>query len=75
MNETKLIYKNDDGVNIEVTMDVDVNLTQAFAHFINFTRMIGYHPHSWVNVLKDINVEELNEAYSAYDWAVDTIYG
>ena len=76
MSETKLNYKNDKGINIIVEMEEDINLTKAFAYFIDFTRMIGYHPHSWVNILDEINADGgLSNDYTAYDWAADILYG
>lgn len=76
MSEIKLNYKNDKGINIIVEMEEDIDLTKAFAYFINFTHMIGYHPHSWINVLNEINADGgLTDDYTAYDWATDVLYG
>ena len=75
-SKVSLSYKNTEGINISVAMEEDVNLTRAFAYLIDFTRMIGYHPHSWINVLNEINADGgLNDDYTAFDWATDVLYG
>lgn len=72
-DKISFVYTDDRGRNISFdTSEEECNLTQLMACFIDFTRMIGYHPNSWGNVINSINADGgLTENYTAFDWASD----
>lgn len=76
-NKINFIYTDDKGRNISFNInEEECNLTQLMAYFIDFTRMIGYHPYSWNDVIDSINADGgLTEAYTAFNWATDVFYG
>ena len=68
-------YKNDFGVDISVAVPGDCNLTELTARFIEFTRMVGYQPGSWENVLEKLNEDGgFDSDFTAYDWADAVMY-
>lgn len=70
-----MLYEDNYGFNFSVEIDEDANLTDCFARFVEMTRVIGYQPGSWDNILKHLDEQEINaHDYSLYNWASDTIY-
>ena len=70
-DKISFIYTNGKRRNISFNInEEECNLTQLMAYFIDFTRMIGYHPCSWSNVIDSINANGgLTEDYTAFNWA------
>lgn len=62
------------GIYINIDTSDEDTLTELVAKFVLFTQMAGYQSGSWVNTLNNIGIEELEERYSIFDWANDTVY-
>lgn len=71
----ELTYKNENGINITVTISEDSNLTEVFAKFVEFTRMVGYQEGSWATIIQKLNDDGgFNDRYTIYEWAAEKIY-
>lgn len=53
----------------------ELTLSEAFSHFINLTRWMGYHEGSWQNIINELSSEEegINDAYNIWEWATDIL--
>lgn len=68
----ELSYKNEQGINIIIPISDDLTLTEVFARFVEFTRMVGYQSGSWTNIIQDL-AADIDE-YNIFDWASEVIY-
>lgn len=67
-------YNDKDKVNIQMNVDDEnINLTQLFAYFVDFTRMMGYHPGSWARIIEQLNTTDLSDDYTINDWVNDIL--
>lgn len=51
----------------------DACLTELFAHFVIFTKQMGYHMNSWDRVFENV-AKECDKNYPIDLWALDTIF-
>lgn len=72
---TVAFYYNDNNktkVKIELD-DENINLSQLFAEFVEFTRIMGYQPGSWENIIKELNQINFDQQYTINDWVTDVL--
>ena len=66
------MHYSEDNLDINYSVNEDVDLKHLFAKFIRMTELMGYCPTSWENVIAslcDFDVERYG--YSIFDWARD----
>ena len=73
MGQANMYFHNDKmSVNYEMGGE-DTTLTELFAHFVEMTRIMGYQPGSWVNVISDVS-DIIDVKYDIFEWAGDVIF-
>ena len=68
-----------DNLNCQIEIkNEDATLTEIFAHFVEMTRIMQYHPGSWEDVISKIYKhcvlhEETTDDYDIFEWASNFI--
>ena len=68
-----------DNVNCQIEIKSDeATLTEIFAHFVEMTRIMQYHPDSWKYIIEEIYKycvlhEDARSDYDIFEWAQDAL--
>lgn len=67
-------YNDNDKTKVNIEFDDEnINLTQLFAEFVEFTRIMGYQPGSWKDIVKELSKIDFNQQYDINGWATDIL--